>query len=166
MSQPSHQELQQNITPGPWEFVNGRIMSTVTKDEINHLVDDATYEANERLKAKAPELLAENKRLKAELALRNGVEEGKLEAIRRVKREEVEKIVRDEARRIIDEIVSLKLLLNEILTDLPSRRDWLDPNLERRMREAVKTTQLEIEIYGTAHGKHPITNQGQTDTIP
>src|SRR5579885_2719623 len=103
MSQPSHQELQQNITPGPWEFVNGRIISTVTKGDINHLVDDATYEANERLKAKAPELLTENLRLQNELALRNGVEDGKIEAIRRVKREEIEKIVREEARRIIDE---------------------------------------------------------------
>lgn len=46
-----------NHTPGPWYRKNGKIFSEVTKDEINHLVDDVTYEANETLKTAAPELL-------------------------------------------------------------------------------------------------------------
>jgi hypothetical protein len=139
-----------NHTPGPWEFVNGRIISRVTNDDINHLVDDATYEANERLKARAPELLEENKRLrekmlsmKAESALAAGRLKPDIE-------DEIRAVCRDEAHRIIDEIVSLKLVINELLTDLPNRRDWLDPHLEHRLREAVKTTQLEIEAYGKA----------------
>ncbi len=83
-----------NHTPGPWEFVNGRILSTVTKDEINHLVSDAVYEANERLKARAPELLEENERL--------------------------------------------RFLLRSIVDDLPTKRDWLNPDIEREAKAILK----------------------------
>jgi hypothetical protein len=39
------------------EAIVNMAYSEATNDDINHLVDDATYEANERLKAAAPELL-------------------------------------------------------------------------------------------------------------
>lgn len=51
-------------TPGPWKRERdgsrsgGRIVSTVTNDEIYHLCDDATYEANKNLEAAGPDLLA------------------------------------------------------------------------------------------------------------
>lgn len=45
-------------TPGPWRFDGRQIISEVTNDQIHHLVDDATYKANETLKAAAPDLLA------------------------------------------------------------------------------------------------------------
>lgn len=32
----------------------------------------------------------------------------------------------------------LRNLLRQIITDLPSNRDWLDPQVERAAREAVK----------------------------
>jgi hypothetical protein len=50
--------LPTKYTAGPWERRYGKIVSTVTNDEINHLADDATIEANENLKTMAPELLA------------------------------------------------------------------------------------------------------------
>ncbi len=54
---------------------------------------------------------------------------------------QVRAVVKDEARAIVDENVRLKLLINRLLGDLPSRRDWLDPDLEREMREAVGSTE-------------------------
>lgn len=32
----------------------------------------------------------------------------------------------------------LRNLLRQIITDLPSNRDWLDPQVERAAREAIK----------------------------
>lgn len=54
--------------------------------------------------------------------------------------ERVRMVVKDEAKRIVDENVRLKLLINSLLSDLPTNRDWLDPDLEREMREAIRST--------------------------
>lgn len=47
---------------------------------------------------------------------------------------EVRAVVRDEAKRIVDQNVALRLVLKRIVDDLPIKRDWLDPDLEREAR--------------------------------
>ena len=37
----------------------------------------------------------------------------------------------------------LKHTLSDVLGDLPSNRDWLDPNLERLMRQLIKPPETE-----------------------
>jgi len=36
-----------------------------------------------------------------------------------------------------DQLVGLQSLVRQVLNDLPSKRDWLDPQLEEQLRTAV-----------------------------
>lgn len=51
---------------------------------------------------------------------------------------QVRVIVKAEAKRIVDENTQLKILLARLLAELPVRRDWLDPDLEREAKELLK----------------------------
>lgn len=42
-----------------------------------------------------------------------------------------------EIRKLEAENVHMRWLLKNVLSDLPAKRDWLDPDLERRMREVL-----------------------------
>ncbi len=75
--------------------------------------------------------------------------------------EQVRGVVKDEARAIVDENVRLKLLINRFLGDLPTKRDWLDPDLEREMREVIRSNEA---LERAASGK-PLPSQQQLEAI-
>ena len=50
-----------------------------------------------------------------------------------------------------EELRIAKTLILQLLDALPQRRDWLDPDIETRMRELVKpTSPTEVEVW--VHG--------------